>query len=276
VRDEQLKPLIEKIFQDNLGVYGVHKVWRQLRRDGHDAPRCQVERLLRELGLFGAVRGRVKRTTIPGKTAITRPADLVRRNFRASAPNRLWVADLTYVADAGDLLRRALAVLPKQVCGRPRVRADAGCFDAKLAHAAVAAGCDFAIAAKRNPAAWRAYAAVPEDAWKDARDMTGAQVAACDYAPEGWPPGTCTILRRVRMPVAQLSSDPGSRRRRTVPKDQLAPALGGAADHVWAVSFLVINIPANDRDYVALEAWFRQRTSIEERFREAKHGGGLT
>jgi hypothetical protein len=177
--------------------------------------------------------------------------------------------------DAPGLLRRALASVPSQVCGRPRLRADAGYFDAKLAAAAVEAGCDFAIAAKRNPAAWRAFAAVPEQDWGTARDMTGAQVAACDYAPQGWPPGTYTIIRRVKVPVEQLSSDVRSRRRRTVAKDQLALALGGATDHVWAVSFIVTNIPADAGDYVGLEAWFRTRTSIEERFREAKHGGGL-
>lgn len=177
--------------------------------------------------------------------------------------------------DAGNLLRRALAVLPAQVCGRPRVRADAGYFDAALANRAVQLGCDFAIAAKRNPAAWRALSAVPDEDWRPARGMRDAQVAACDYAPAGWPPGTYTIIRRVKIPVDRLSEDPRSRRRRTVDKDQLALALGGAADHVWAVSFLVTNIPADAGDYVGLEAWFRNRTSIEERFREAKHGGGL-
>ena len=177
--------------------------------------------------------------------------------------------------DAGTLLERALAVLPAQVCGRPRVRADAGYFDAALATKAVELGCDFAIAAKRNPAAWRALSAVPDSDWRPARGMANAQVAACDYAPAGWPPGTYTIIRRVKIGVEQLSTDPRSRRRRTVDKDQLALALGGAADHVWAVSFLVTNIPANAGDYVGLEAWFRNRTSIEERFREAKHGSGL-
>ncbi len=177
--------------------------------------------------------------------------------------------------DAGSLLRRALAVLPAQVCGRPRVRADAGYFDAALATTAVELGCDFAIAAKRNPAAWRALSAVPDSDWRPARGMANAQVAACDYAPAGWPPDTYTIIRRVKIPVDQLSTDPRSRRRRTVDKDQLALALGGAADHVWAVSFLVTNIPADAGDYVGLEAWFRNRTSIEERFREAKHGSGL-
>ncbi len=125
---------------------------------------------------------------------------------------------------AGELLRRALKVLPTQVCGRPRVRADAGYFDAALAHAAVEADCDFAIAAKRNPAAWRAFSAIPDDAWQDARDMPGAQVAACDYAPAGWPEGTYTIVRRVKIGIDKLSADPRSRRRRTVQPDQLTLA----------------------------------------------------
>ena len=176
---------------------------------------------------------------------------------------------------AGGLLTRALAGLPAQVCGRPRVRADAGYFDAALATTAVGLGCDFAIAAKRNPAAWRALAAVPDEDWQDARGMAGAQVAACDYTPAGWPAGTYTLIRRVQVPTEQLSADPRSRRRRTVAPDQLALALGGAAEDVWAVSFIVTNIPASHGDYVGLEAWFRNRTSIEERFREAKLGGGL-
>ena len=177
--------------------------------------------------------------------------------------------------DAPDLLRRALACLPPQVCGRPRVRADAGYFDGALAHAALEAGCDFAIAAKRNPAAWRALAAVPDQAWSPARGMPGGQVAACDYAPAGWPPGTYTIIRRVKLAAHDISVDPRARRRRTISKGQLAMALGGQLDHVWSVSFIVTNIPANHGDYVGLEAWFRRRTSIEDRFREGKHGAGL-
>jgi putative transposase len=96
VRDEQLKVEIGRVFADNLGVYGARKVWRQLQREGHQAPRCQVERLMRDLGLVGAVRGKTKRTTVPGDVA-ARPGDLVERNFSATAPDRLWVADLTYV-----------------------------------------------------------------------------------------------------------------------------------------------------------------------------------
>ena len=89
--------------EENFGVYGVRKMWRALRREGQQVPRCQVQRLMRALGLVGAVRGRgrVKRTTVPAELpaeAAGRPADLVERDFTAPAPNRLWVADLTYVA----------------------------------------------------------------------------------------------------------------------------------------------------------------------------------
>jgi putative transposase len=72
-------------------------VWRQLHREGIAVARCTVERLMRELGLRGAVRGKTRRTTTPDATA-ARPADLVDRDFAAQRPNQLWVADLTYVA----------------------------------------------------------------------------------------------------------------------------------------------------------------------------------
>ena len=81
----------------NLGVYGARKVWRAPNREGIPVARCRIERLMRELGLAGAVRGKVKRTTVPAEVA-PRPGDLVDRAFHAPAPNRLWVADLTYVA----------------------------------------------------------------------------------------------------------------------------------------------------------------------------------
>ncbi|MFZ5852408.1 MAG: IS1380 family transposase [Actinomycetota bacterium] len=177
--------------------------------------------------------------------------------------------------NAPGLLRRALAVLPAAVCARPRVRADAGYFDAALAQAAVDAACDFAVAAKRNPAAWRAYRQIPDDAWVDAIGMPGAQVAACAYAPAGWPAGTHTVVRRVRLDADDLSADPRSRRRRTIDKDQLALMEAGEVDHGYAVSFIVTNIPANDSAIPGLEAWFRRRTSIEDRIREAKLGAGL-
>ena len=97
VRDEVLRVEISRVFAENFAVYGADKIWTQLRREGIPVARCTVERLMRSLGLQGARRGRAfKRTTIPDELAI-RPADLVERRFAAPGPNRLWVADLTYV-----------------------------------------------------------------------------------------------------------------------------------------------------------------------------------
>jgi putative transposase len=96
-RDARLRVEIRRVFDENYGVYGVRKVWRQLGRVGIAVARCTVERLMRRMGLRGAVRGRGARTTIADKAA-PRPADKVNRQFRASHPNALWVSDFTYVA----------------------------------------------------------------------------------------------------------------------------------------------------------------------------------
>lgn len=95
-RDDVLKGELRRIYAAHFGVYGVRKLWRQVQRDGTRVARCTVERLMHDLGLRGVVRGRRHRTTVPDDTAL-RPADLVQRDFRAPGPNRLWVADLTYV-----------------------------------------------------------------------------------------------------------------------------------------------------------------------------------
>jgi len=84
------------VHRENFGVYGVDKVWAQLNREGVRVARCTVARVMRDLGLRGVVRGKPKYTTVAGEAA-DRPRDLVDRTFVASAPNRLWVADLTYV-----------------------------------------------------------------------------------------------------------------------------------------------------------------------------------
>jgi transposase InsO family protein len=96
-RDAELCDRIRRVWEENFRVYGVRKVCRQRRREGLDVARCTVERLMRTLGLQGAVRGCKARTTIPDDAA-ARPADLVNRTFVAERPNALWVADLTYVA----------------------------------------------------------------------------------------------------------------------------------------------------------------------------------
>jgi putative transposase len=95
--DEVLREEIRRVWGDNFEVYGARKVWYQLKRDGFRVARCTVERLMRAMGLQGAVRGRKTRTTIPSSTDPS-PLDLVKREFSAGAPNELWVADFTYVA----------------------------------------------------------------------------------------------------------------------------------------------------------------------------------
>jgi putative transposase len=97
VRDAKLKVEIRRVYDDNLKVYGARKVWRQLHREGIAVARCTVERLMGELGLQGVRRGKPHKTTTPAPSA-ARPADLVERDFSATRPNQLWVADLTYVA----------------------------------------------------------------------------------------------------------------------------------------------------------------------------------
>ena len=94
--DAELKPKISEVHRENFAVYGAYKVWRVMRRKGENVGRDRVARLMRGLGLVGATRERSIRTTKPADQS-ARPADLVERTFAAAAPNRLWVADLTYV-----------------------------------------------------------------------------------------------------------------------------------------------------------------------------------
>jgi putative transposase len=96
-RDEALKAEIRRVFETNFRVYGVRKVWHQLAREGIAVARCTVVRLMRAMGLEGAVRGKPVRTTISDR-AVPCPLDRVNRQFRAPRPNALWVSDFTYVA----------------------------------------------------------------------------------------------------------------------------------------------------------------------------------
>ncbi|RPH56476.1 MAG: IS3 family transposase, partial [Acidobacteria bacterium] len=96
-RDDELRAAIQRIWDDNQQVYGPRKVWRQLRREGIRAARCTVERLMREMGLRGVVRGRAWKITTQADPADARPADLVDRQFTATRPNQLWVADITFI-----------------------------------------------------------------------------------------------------------------------------------------------------------------------------------
>ena len=96
-RDLALKVHVRRVFDENFGVYGVRKVWRQLLREGHEVARCTVARLMKSLGLQGVIRGKPVRTTISDRAAPC-PLDHVNRQFMAPRPNALWVSDFTYVA----------------------------------------------------------------------------------------------------------------------------------------------------------------------------------
>lgn len=107
--DQVLGEEIRQIWKNNFEVYGARKVWHQLKRDGFRVARCTVERLMRSLGLRGAIRGRRAKTTVPNP-ADSRPLDLVRREFTASRPNQLWVADFSYVASWAGMLYVAFII----------------------------------------------------------------------------------------------------------------------------------------------------------------------
>ena len=108
-RDAALRIEVRRVFEANFRVYGVRKVWRQLRREGFDVARCTVARLMRAMGLAGVIRGKPVRTTISDRSAPC-PLDRVNRQFRAPAPNMLWVSDFTYVATWGGFVYVAFVI----------------------------------------------------------------------------------------------------------------------------------------------------------------------
>ena len=97
-RDDALREAIRRLWDAHYRVYGPRKVWRQLRREGHDVARCTVERLMAQMGLRGAMRGRAWITTTHAAPTVDHRPDLVDRAFTATGPNQLWVSDFTYVA----------------------------------------------------------------------------------------------------------------------------------------------------------------------------------
>lgn len=180
---------------------------------------------------------------------------------------------------AGALLNRALAALPTPArAGRIRLRADAGYFAGQLARAALFAGVEFAIGAKRIAPLWRILSGVGEGDWIDAIDMDGAQVAVAAYCPDWWPVTTRLLIRRVALAPEQVSADPRSRRRRTLHPEQRALPIAelAGADQVYAYSFVVTNLDVSTPERtVAVEHWYRHRTQVENVFRDAKIGAAL-
>jgi len=183
-------------------------------------------------------------------------------------------------ATAPSLLRRALGCLPAaaRAGGKVALRADGGYFAGQLARAAHDERISFAIGAKRIAPLWRLLAGIGEDDWHDATGMDGAQVAVADYCPDWWPATTRLLIRRVRLDPAQVSADPRARRRRTLHPDQRAlpfPELA-RAEAIYGYSFILTNLDVSAPDKaVAAEHWYRHRTTIENIFRDSKHGAAL-
>jgi len=183
------------------------------------------------------------------------------------------------------LLGRALAALPQSVrdgaaaAGRKiALRADAGYFAGDLARAAAKADMTFAIGAKRITSMWKALAGIAQDAWRDALDMAGAQVAVSPYHPVDWPDSTVLLVRRVKLDPDQVSADPRSRRRRTLHPDQRALPIPELEQEpaIYACSFICTNMDVSTpARAVACEHWYRHRTAIENIFRDSKHGAAL-
>ncbi len=182
-------------------------------------------------------------------------------------------------ASAAELFHRALAALPEQArAGRVRLRADAGYFAGELARVAFFAEVEFAIGAKRIAPLWRLLDGLTDDSWTEAIDMTGAQVAVADYRPDWWPANAFLLIRRVRLDICQVSADPRSRRRKTLHPDQRALPLEelADADAIYGYSFILTSLDVSTPDKAAaVEHWYRHRTSIENVFRDSKHGAAL-
>jgi hypothetical protein len=183
-------------------------------------------------------------------------------------------------ATAADLLRRALACLPAaaRAGGRVALRADAGYFAGQLARAAHDEHIAFAIGAKRIAPLWRLLGGIAEDDWHEAIEMDGAQVAVAEYCPDWWPANTRLLIRRVRLDPSQVSADSRARRRRTLHPDQRVlpfPELARASA-IYGYSFMLTNLDVSTPDKaVAAEHWYRHRTTVENIFRDSKHGAAL-
>jgi Transposase DDE domain group 1 len=179
-------------------------------------------------------------------------------------------------ADSLRMLGRAERLLPREH-GQITVRGDNGFYAAELMMGLRKRRMRFTLSATRTSTMWAKLAEIPEDAWQDAIDMRGAQVAELAFTPEGWQHEPLRlIVRRVPVTAAELlAGSPRGRRRKTIPPEQLQMVLDGQLDSTFAYSFIVTDIPADEKTAVEVEHFHRQRAQIEERFKDAKLGQAL-
>lgn len=179
-------------------------------------------------------------------------------------------------AESAAMIARASALLPAEH-GQITARGDSGFYSAELMMRLRAQRARFTMSASRTTTMWRALREIPEDAWADATRMRGAQVAETAFTPDGWKHEPLRlIVRRVAVSAAEIhAGSPKARRRSTIPADQLAMVLDGQLASTYAYSFIVTDIPAEEKSTAHVEHFHRQRAQIEERFKDAKLGQPL-
>ncbi|HZU56325.1 MAG TPA: IS1380 family transposase [Actinocrinis sp.] len=174
------------------------------------------------------------------------------------------------------MLARAERLLPEGH-GQITVRGDNGFYSAELMMGLRKRRMRFTLSATRTSVMWQKLAEIEEEAWVDALDMRGAQVAELAFTPEGWKHDPLRlIVRRVPVTAEELRrGNPKARRRKTIPPEQLQMVLDGQLDSTYAYSFIVTDIPAQEKTTIEVEHLHRQRAQIEERFKDAKLGHAL-
>ena len=179
-------------------------------------------------------------------------------------------------AESDRMLGRAKRLL-SEGHGQITVRGDNGFYSAELMMGCRKRGMRFTFSATRTSLMWSKLDQIAEDAWADAIDMKGAQVAELPFTPEGWKHEPLRlIVRRVPVTAEEVqATSPRARRRKTIPPEQLAMILGGELDSTYAYSFIVADIPACEKSTAEVEHFHRQRAQIEERFKDAKLGQAL-
>jgi hypothetical protein len=174
------------------------------------------------------------------------------------------------------MIARAKRLLP-QGHGQITLRGDSGFYSVELMMGLRKRGMRFTFSATRTSLMWAKLHEIPEDSWTDATFMRGAQVAELPFTPEGWKHESLRlILRRVPVSAAELlAGSTKARRRKTIPPEQLQMVLDGELDSTFAYSFIVTDIPKEEKSAVEVEHFHRQRAQIEERFKDAKLGQAL-
>lgn len=179
-------------------------------------------------------------------------------------------------SESDRMLARAARLLPEGH-GQITVRGDSGFYAVELMMSLRRRGMRFSFSATRTSVMWAKLHEIGEDAWADAIEMHGAQVAELPFTPDGWKHEPLRlIVRRVPVTAAEVqATSPTARRRKTIPPSQLQMVLDGQLDSTFAYSFIVTDIPTEEKTTAEVELFHRQRAQIEERFKDAKLGQAL-